>query len=221
MNRVTRGCAAHGHPEFTLVYRDGRPLADPLLGWLEAFLVSAVEAGASFGPGDEVAVGSGTLRVALRDDGTLGLWEEVADGEWVERVDATLLLSWQHRAVAEGLGLPEGLSFADPEQHALVASCADDAPLRVLLRAPSDDDDLSGHGLVCGEDHEHGPRRRVPLRALLRDPDLGRWLALPPGITVVLPGDPSGFRVYRDGRPLAPAPGSWLAAQRRPAGGRG
>ncbi len=214
MIRVTRGCTAHGHPELTLVFRDGRPLAEPLLDWLEGFFVSAVAAGETFAPGEVVALGSGTLRVELRDDGTLGLWEETPDGGWEEHVDATLLLLWQHRAVADSLGLSEQLSFADPDQLALVADCAIEAPVRVLLRVPTDDDERSGHGLVCGVDHPHGVRRPVALRELLRDPDLGRWLALPPGVTVVLPDDPAAFQVFHDGRPLAPLPGSWLAAQR-------
>ncbi len=210
----TRSLALHGHPEFTLVFREGRPLADPLLRWLEGYLTAAVASGASFTPGEEVAIGSGTLVVGLRDDGTLSLAEELPDGRWAEHVDTTLLSTWQHRAVADGLGLGEALSFADPTQHALVADCARGGEARLLERHPTDDDDLSGHLLRCAEDHEHGVERRVPLSELLRDPDVGRWLALPVGVRVLLPPDPSRFRVWRGAEELSVVPGSWLASQR-------
>ena len=70
----TTTCAAHGHPEVTLVLARPLPLpgvASMLLGYFE----DAVARGTTFAAGQTVQVGWALLRLCDRDDGTLGVQE--------------------------------------------------------------------------------------------------------------------------------------------------
>jgi hypothetical protein len=207
---VTTGCSQHQHPEVTLTFLE-EPLVPHgerlLLGYFEG----AVARGTRFEAGQTVLVGSHLLRLRRRDDGTLGVEEQVpAPHEaWVEGVDRTVRELAFQRWVNESLELD--LDFPPPRSSLLVSRCSEHASAVTLSRVDAGDAARSWSGwmLSCAEQHEHGERFALPLLALsaLR-PTVVPFLALPKG-TVVL-STPGPVTVFVDGAERAPKQGSYL-----------
>ena len=75
----TRECAQHGHPEFTLQFRE--PLLVPdLEQGLMRVLEESVARGTRFAAGETLRYGWATLRLKERGDGTLGIEERSSQG---------------------------------------------------------------------------------------------------------------------------------------------
>ena len=210
---VTRRCSGFGHPEITLQLREQRsvPVERMLLGYFE----QAVARGSKFLPGQTVQVGSATLRLCTRRDGTLGIEEETAAG-WVESCDRSLMRVWLQKEVVASVGLEDELSFPQQHQTAMVAECALGSATLVLMRLQGEPgmEAFSGWSVACPQDHEHG-ERGFPTLLQLSDalPSLDQFLALPVGTAVLVMG-PGRIRasVLRNGSELTPRPGSYLAA---------
>ncbi len=219
----TTGCAAFGHPEFTVRFAREVPvpgLERRLLDLLEG----EVARGVVFKPGQTVQLGWATLRLVARADGTYGVLEPDLAHElkWVESVDQALLEAWRQQEVLASVGLEARADFPRQALQAVVCARAFEATRWLLGRtepsAPTD----SGWFLGCLDDtHDHQASDAlavVPLVELAaRVPPLAQFLALPVGADVVL-SDDGGLRarVFLDDEERPPRPGSYLDTFNRP-----
>jgi hypothetical protein len=222
----TEKCRDHGHAELTVQMARTLPslgLHRILLDYFEG----AVQHGTVFLPGQTIQLGWSTLRLIDRPDGTLGIEErELTPNEaWIEKVDRAVFDLWYQREIVASVGLLDKLSFPRQDQGVMVSACAMNAESQVLTRLPDDDlpPGFSGWTLSCTADHDHGERNVLPLLAIAANqPSLVQLLALPHGTSVLVvyrekPDAPPGAlriepHVFRDGKELAPADGSYLAA---------
>ena len=215
----TRTCSQRGHREFTLVFREPRPvpqLEEMLLSYFER----AVARGTEFKPGQIVQVGWAMLRLKMRDDGTLGVEEpEVGSATpWVESVDRSLMEVWYQKEVVSSLGLTAP-AFPQQSQSALVCNrLREGLEAYAMSRSAPARADESGWFIGCAEgDHDHDSPanlRKAQLAGVAAKlPFLTQFLALPTGTNVHLA---AGGRVrptiFIDGNEASPKPGSYLAA---------
>lgn len=213
---VTTGCAALGHPEFTIVFRGEPPvpgLERLLLGYFEA----SVAAGSVFKAGQTVQLGWATLRLLQREDGTLGVLEPDLGStlRWHEGVDQSLYETWKQKEVLSSLGLAERADFPRPALHAVVCTQAFDTPAKMLGRTEPHAGTDSGWFVGCfDDDHDHQHEDALGVMPLVevatRAPALTQFFALPPGTDLVI--GPRGIRVFIDGEAREPVPGSYLEA---------
>lgn len=212
--------ARFDHPEFTVRFAEPPPVPGAEAAVLD-HLQGAVAAGIRFAPGETIGMGWAMLRVTARDDGTLGLEEQVGPNAWAEQLDNTVRDTWLQREVASSVGLVGHLAFPDKHQQAAIARCVtDDGPTRLVLhRRPSDTSQASGWTVSCGADHSHGewlPRTLFDLAAAM--PFAVQFLALPDDVGVVVesPNMTTSGRIRAQvelhGRRLVPEPGSYLDA---------
>ena len=211
-----------GHPD--IVIRLAEPpvpgLEDALAQWLVDYLQDSIAEGTRFTPGQTIQVGWRTARVVDRGDGTLGLEERSAGGDWAEHVEQVLRDLWFQKEVVASVGLTDRLSFPTEEQSASVAACADTPDVALLLRrSEPDGQSSSGWLMSCARDHEHRDWAPRPLVDLVdARPFAAQFLALPvrSSVTVDPPNLTStgriGVAVSADGHELTPLAGSYLAA---------
>ncbi|MGX1779101.1 hypothetical protein ACWIGW_43835 [Nocardia brasiliensis] len=176
----TTGCAAAGHPEFTVVFAEKLPKPSAV-DWILDGLERAVRQGSSLSSGMYFPLGWRVLRIIDRHDGTLGLEERVVADFWEEHVDQTLGdLLWQTDAAVK-LGLPVEFSSVREEHAAAVQSCAYSAGLLILNRVGPDAPQPGSWSVSCGMDHEHGDWTHLDLHQLaVAFPFVTQFLALPP-----------------------------------------
>jgi hypothetical protein len=219
---VTTRCRASGHPEFTLQFREARPV--PVERMLLNYLEGAVAARKHFAPGQTMQIGWATLRLCARSDGTLGVEERDGDG-WVESCNRSLMQTWLQKEVAASVGLLERLAFPRQDQGGAVCSRALSGHRWHLVRVEPDAPTESGWGILCeGQGHDHSGEDEVrgfELFAITeRLPFAAQFLALPVGATVLVDGTQEYIRAHvtLDAKVLAPARGSYLASlnERRP-----
>lgn len=213
----TETCAAHGHPEFTIINSD--PLVPGMDLWLRNYLEAAVETGTRFQPGQTIGIGWSIVRVIERADDTLGIEERTTRDTWVEQVDRTLQDLWYQQEIAASVGQLDRLDFPQADQLAGISPCGLTAPIFVLSRDEPGDDEDSGWAVLCGEDHEHEEGFWTTLFQLsVSRPFITQFLALPVGATVMIPWHRSTAsgrirpRVMIDGELIHPESGSYLAA---------
>ncbi|WP_280409765.1 hypothetical protein [Nocardia brasiliensis] len=176
----TSGCAAAGHPEFTVVFAE-KPPRPSAVDWILDGLERAVTQGSSLSAGMYFPLGWRVLRVIDRHDGTLGLEERVVANFWEEHVDQTLGDLWWQTDAAVKLGLPVEFSSVREEHAAAVQSCAYSAGLLILNRIGPDSPQHGSWSVSCGMDHEHGDWTHLDLHQLaVAFPFVTHFLALPP-----------------------------------------
>jgi hypothetical protein len=214
----TTRCAKHDHPEITIQLAEGVPVPDlerTLLGFFER----SVAEGARFLPGQTVQMGWALLRMLERPDGTLGVEEPSMETEsgWNERVDQSLMATWTQKEIASSLGLVDRLTFPQQVQSGIVCDRLLDGEVFVLTRAEPDGED-SGWFFGCAdESHDHGNPENLSAVQLIsiahRLPFTRQFLALPPGVVVVIKG-PGRIRarVWLDDEAIEPGEGSYLHA---------
>jgi hypothetical protein len=212
--------ARSDHPEFTVRFAE-QPLVSGAEAFVLDYLQDAMAGGTRFEPGQTIGVGSAALRVTARDDGTLGLEEQLDPDRWAEQIDSTVRDTWSQKEVAASLGLVRQLRFPSKHQQASVAQCVTDhTPTKLVLhRRASDAPHSSGWMVSCGESHLHGTWVDHTLFELARAlPFAVQFLALPDKVTVVVesPTVTSSGRIHAqvmfNGRRLIPEPGSYLDA---------
>jgi len=215
----TTGCAAHGHPEITLVTTKRMPVPG-----IERLLLDYFEEGVAHGtkflPGQSVQLGWATLRLRSREDGTIGVEEadmEASSG-WVESVDRALMATWLQQEVARSVALDGKMEFPRHEQAVTVCKNLLEADAWMLSRSSPTGPGDSGWMFVCaGGDHDHGAVENLTVAQLLpvawRLPFVTQFLALPESATVLVQG-PGRIRatVFLGDDELTPAQGSYLAA---------
>jgi hypothetical protein len=212
----------HGHRDIVIRFSEAPlpGLQDDLAQWLVGYLQDAIVGGTRFEPGETIQVGWRLLRVADRGDGTLGLHEQIADGQWADHVEQALRELWLQKEVVASVGLTDLLSFPVEGQTALVASCADEPDIALVLsRSDPDDQSTSGWRLRCARDHEHPDWAAGPLVELVSArPFAVQFLALPvrSSVTVEPPQHTAtgriGVEIRLTGRQLIPEAGSYVAA---------
>jgi hypothetical protein len=215
----TARCAAHGHPEFTLVVTKRLPVPE-LERLLLDYFEDGVAGGTRFRAGQTVQLGWATLRLALRADGTLGVEEADMDNPsgWSESVDRALMATWLQKEVARSVGLDEQLEFPHHEQVVTICGRVLASNSWVLTRAAQPDPTHSGWMFGCvGGDHDHNASDAFGVAQLIavawKLPFVTQFIALPAGTTVLVQG-PGRIRpkLYLNDRELTPRPGSYLAA---------
>lgn len=218
----TTGCAAHGHPEFTVRIAHDVPvpgLEKMLLGYFEA----SVKAGTQFKPGQTVQLGWATLRLTWREDGTLGVLEPDLKHElkWVESVEQSLLETWRQKEVLESLGLTARADFPRQAFGAIVCDRVWDSTRFVMGRAEPSAPSDSGWFIGCDDEaHDHQVEQAlkvVPLiEVAVRLPALAQFFALPVGTDALISGPGQvRARVFLDEEERVPTPGSYLEALNR------
>lgn len=221
----TTSCGGFGHREITLQLT-GSPVPGLHRGLIDYF-ERAVARGAKFLPGQTVQVGWSTLRICERADGTLGVQERELQPTlaWTESVDRALYDLWVQREIVASVGLQDKLTFPAQDDLVMVSGCGMEGHgAMVFIRLPAQGlpERFSGWTLACAQNHDHGERHILPLMAIAATrPGLVQLLALPHDTTVLVryaekPDAPGALRiephVLRDGREIAPSPGSYLAA---------
>ncbi|KIA61152.1 hypothetical protein [Nocardia vulneris] len=185
----TTGCAAVGHPEFTVVFAE-KPPSPSIIGGLLDMLEQAVTQGSSLCAGMLFPLGWRVLRIIDRQDGTLGLEERVVADFWEEHVDQAMGDLWWQTAAAAKLGLPVELSSIGEEQAVAVQSCAYSAGLLILHRLGPDTTQPGEWGLRCGVEHEHADWTYLDLHQLsVAFPFVTQFLALPPETGLLIERD--------------------------------
>ncbi|WP_280445911.1 hypothetical protein [Nocardia brasiliensis] len=175
----TTGCAAAGHPEFTVVFAE-KPPTPKAVGWILDMLERTVSQGVRISPGMHFPLGWRVLRVIDRQDGTLGFEERVVADFWEEHVDQTMGDLWWQTDAGTKLGLPVDFSSVGEQQAATVQSCAYAAELLVLNRMGPDSPQYGSWSMRCDMDHEHGDWIQVDLHQLsVAFPFVTQFLALP------------------------------------------
>jgi hypothetical protein len=219
----TTACAAHGHPEFTLVFSRDVPvpgLEKMLLGYFE----SSVAQGTSFKAGQTVQLGWATLRLKEREDGTLGVLEPdvLHQFKWVEAVDQSLLETWRQKEVLDSLGLAAQANYPRQALQAVVCSQATTHHEFILGRTEPTGPTDSGWFVGCTDEaHDHQSADALTAMPLIEIaaslPPLAQFFALPVGADVLISG-PGRIRakVFLDGEERPAAPGSYLDALSRP-----
>lgn len=217
---TTTALARAGHPEMSFVFSDPPPmpnLEQLLLGYFE----SAVGAGVKFAAGQRIDFGGSLLRVFDRGDGTLGVRDVGSDGNDVqpESVHRALMRTWCRQEVAKSYDLLP--SFPSPHQCAIVCTELEASRHALLLkRLESNTDDDSGWYVGCtNPGHDHGQEGNLGVALLLqlgdRYPWLDQFFALPVATDLIVEMDdrvhvPALWR--GGGEPIAPKPGSYVAA---------
>jgi hypothetical protein len=206
-------------PTFTIQFA-ARPAVPHLERLLLDYFERAVAAGTTFRAGQTIQLGWSMLRLCDRDDGTLGVEERALSPtvSWTEAVDRALRDLWMQREVARSVALADELDFPRQDHSLMLAPCADGGGSVLMSRLDGDElpDDFSGWTLTCTADHDHGERSFLPLLGLAAvQPGLVQFLALPPGVTVLVSWDPRlRPTVFRAGEERTPTSGSYLAALR-------
>lgn len=224
----TRSCHQHGHPEFALEL--GEEVLELDAEWLRATLEGLVAQGHRFRPGETLQLGWSITRIGPLEHGRLTLLEpdfESLPTHFVPGATRTLLHLRLQRSVAESLGVAEP-AFPSLRQSAIVCSrLARAHPLWLDRALPQGMD--SGWFMGCAdESHDHQSARSLERLSLyevaLQQPAVVPYLALPPGLQLLLPVESHWGRkhrthestsserptAWREGRELEPAPGSLL-----------
>jgi hypothetical protein len=219
----TTQCTAHGHPEFTIVFRRELPVPG-LEKMLLSYFESAVAKGTVFKSGQTVQIGWATLRLKDRDDGTLGVLEPdvLHELKWIESVDQSLFETWRQKEVLESVGLQDRADYPRQALQAIVCSNVTESREFILGRTEPTGPTDSGWFIGCtDESHDHqlaDALRAVPLIEIAVNlPPLAQFFALPAG-TDVLISTPGRIRakVFLDGEERLAASGSYLEALNRP-----
>jgi hypothetical protein len=219
----TRGCAQHGHPEFTLRFREPSLVPDLEQGLIRV-LEESVARGTRFAAGETLRYGWATLRLKERGDDTLGIEEQSSKGgndSWDEFVDTTLMQVWYQREVGRSLAVEDRLAFTTQGQAAVFCTRVEEVQRWFLARHEMPDP-FSGWHLFCADkQHDHDSDGNVLAAELLhltaRFPFMTQFLALPVETVVGIEG-PGRIRarVMIDGELVPPLDGSYLAALNDP-----
>jgi hypothetical protein len=185
---------------------------------LLTFFEHRVAKGVRFQAGQVVQFGGATLRLVSREDGTLGV-EELVPGPkaaWQETVDRALMTTWTQNEIVRSVGLEHLLAFPRDVSSAVVCTRLEEQPGVFMRREASADANDSGWFVAC-LDPAHDHRAEANLTGMVLSQLAAvcapavQFLALPPGTDVVVrgPGRVKAELAF-EGRPLVPAPGSYL-----------
>jgi hypothetical protein len=220
MFRTTR-CAMYGQSEVTLQLSTPVPIPG-VETMLLRYFEEAAAAGTRFLAGETVRLGWSTLKLIARDDGTLGV--QALDLEhlpqWHESVSQTLLEAWRQNEVARSVGLAP--VFPSQLSTAIVCTQWKDTVEFALDRKPPQGDEDSGWFIGCTDpEHDHEAEQSLLVTQLINVaawvPPLAQFLALPPGVEVLMRGPGRVMaKVWFGGKALTAADGSYLAALGEP-----
>ncbi|MEU6587456.1 hypothetical protein [Nocardia sp. NPDC046763] len=186
--RLRTTTAAHsGHAEFTVIVREPVPDTAMVRAILD-LLRDTVLGGQWIEPRQVVRIGGRLLRVIAREDGTLGLEEEVTPEVWSEQVDETITdLHYQQTVCARlELEMSDG-GVAGPDLVPLRPCARTAGKLGFRRNVGTPEPGMSGWFLICLDEHDHEPVGFSTLGQVLAElPYLRQFLALPPDTTVIM-----------------------------------
>lgn len=139
-------------------------------------------------PRQVLRIGGRLLRVIAREDGTLGLEEEVTPEVWSEQVDETITdLHYQQTVCARlELEMSDG-GIAGPDLVPLRPCARTAGKLGFRRNVGTPEPGMSGWFLICLDEHNHEPAGFSTLGQVLAElPYLRQFLALPPDTTVIM-----------------------------------
>lgn len=217
---ATSGLGKLGHPEISFLFSDPAPvpnLEQLLLGYFE----NAVASGVKFSANQRIDLAGSLLRVFDRGDGMLGVRDVGSDGNDIEpeSVHRALMRTWCRQEVARSYDLTP--AFPAPHQRVIICNQLEASKHALLLKhlEPTTDDD-SGWYIGCTDTkHDHNWEENLGVVYLLQVADRYPWLdqffALPVGTDLIVEMDgrvtvPALWR--GEGDPVAPNPGSYVAA---------
>ena len=214
---TTSRCTRFDHPEFQISYDSALvPVAEDV-AWLVRWLEDTVERGARYLPGQTIQVGWSLVQVREVNDGFLSLWEPdwaTMPINWVESVSHALSHLRVQKDVVESFIPAVEMAFPSLQESAIICSRLGDEGELVLDRFEPKGHS-SGWFFGCADvDHNHNDAAQLQVLSLYevsvrRTSRVIPYLALPPGTLIELcAGCP---HVFQGDRPLAFAPGSYLA----------
>lgn len=210
----TSGCTQFGHSEFRLQIDESAVIDVDrrfALKWLE----SQVANGVRFSHGQTVQLGWSLLQVRANADQTLSLLEpEFASRpiSWVDSITSSLRHLRLHKDTCESFFDPEQLSCPGLQHSGIVCARYEDAADFMMTRSEVDGRD-SGWFMGCqDDDHDHNDVSELEsislYEAVLRNPEVLPYLALPSGVFVAsIGGVPAVF--FAEQR-VSPRPGSMV-----------
>ncbi|MFQ6331397.1 hypothetical protein ACLMAL_35425 [Nocardia sp. CWNU-33] len=187
MRLRTTTAADSGHAEFTVIVREPVPDTAMVRAILD-LLRDTVLGGQWIEPRQVVRIGGRLLRVIAREDGTLGLEEEVTPEVWSEQVDETITdLHYQQTVCARlELEMSDG-GVAGPDLVPLRPCARTAGKLGFRRNVGTPEPGMSGWFLICLDEHDHEPGGFSTLGQVLAElPYLRQFLALPPDTTVIM-----------------------------------
>lgn len=212
----TTTCARHGHPEFRIAYDPTIVAIEDDVKWFLGWLEESVAGGAQYAAGQTCQIGWAITEV--RHDGDdLWLWEPDMRHlpiAWSPSVSSTLAHLRLQKDVVESVLSPDELSFPSMRESAIICDRLGQGEDLVMERV----DPAGAHSgwfIGCRDhDHDHNDAAELRLASLYEvvirhTPQIIPYLALPPGIMVGVSAN--GPTMFREGGPLNPSPGSYLA----------
>jgi hypothetical protein len=217
MEIVTTRCKDFNHPEFRLQYDESRALPE-WADWLVEYLEGQVAAGTKFADAETIQVGWLLLFVQKNADGTLSLREPEVGTlpiAWTDAVTSTVQHVHLQKYAADSVGMSDKMIFPSFQEDAIVCNKLAQTAAYLAYREVTPEHDDSGWVIFCGEEHDHSADNLQAIslyECICQKPDLIPFLALPPGISVVVI-EGALFEVKFEGQPLPIIPGSYLDAK--------
>jgi hypothetical protein len=212
---VTKNCGKYGHPEFSLSCED-TPIHPQQMRWLITWVEQEVSQGKKFLPGQTVQIGWSVLKVDLRADGTLALFEpdfKSMPMKFVDRVSTTLWHVLMQKLVTDSLGVENEINESSLQRSAIV--CSDFGKGKGLFMERSiPSGHASGWFFGCADAaHDHHTKENLRLvslyeAAVLLDGGVTPYLGLPPGISISFAAPIPRF--FREKKELFLKPNSYL-----------
>ena len=210
-----------GQPEFVFSVDDGL-LSDADVQWFRSALEGMVAAGEKFKAGQTLLVGPVLLRLEAAEGGRLRVLEPDMKSmpfKYVPSVSNTINMVRRQRYTADSLGATRDISFAPLHLPLLVTQDALKAPMILMMRNSREG---MGTGWVLSDAQSKRSLAEEKLQAVsvyeavLQRPELVDFLALPDQFSVLVVSRKQ-FSVFKDGKPVEPAAGSYLDRLAKPA----
>ncbi len=179
-----------------LVEYEPRGAIETDVEWFCSTLETMLARGSKFKIGQTFGMGWSVLVFVDAGKGVLGLQEldgSGIEGKFARGVTRSLTALRLQKSVAESFGLENQLDFATQRQTAICCKKLDSDKAIVLSR-DEPDEDTSGWFFSCtAKNHDHDDEANLKIETLYElaceFPRLMPYLALPPGVMVLVDGD--------------------------------
>ncbi|PHV00922.1 hypothetical protein CSQ88_14945 [Iodobacter sp. BJB302] len=216
---TTTKCKQFGHPEFQVqVTSTAIPPVD--IAWFLNGLEERVAAGERFKSGETMQVGWMLTKLQAASNGALKIMEPDMKSvpiKFVDSIDSTVKQLRSQKDTVESFTPPQSLSFPAVQQSVVVHR--NYKTTQQFLFSRFDQKELDSGWWLSDLNDDKGSQdpknfANISLYQLAIDrPDLIKFLALPPGVQVVVDGGLIG--VLKEGNELPQVPGSFISELNR------
>lgn len=216
---VTTKCKQFGHPEFQIkVTSTAIPRVD--IVWFLNGLEERVAAGERFKSGETMQVGWTLTKLEATSNGTLKIMEPDMKSvpiQFVDSIDSTLKQLRSQKDTVESFSPSQRLSFPFLQQSVVVHR--NYKKILHILFSRIDPKELNSGWWLSDLNDDKGSQdpknfAKISLYQLAIDrPDLIKFMALPPGVQVVIDG--GLIAVLKEGNLLPQVPGSFISELNR------